>query len=125
MSRALMTLTFADQTVLYGIYNGTVDLCMTWLTQTPEEAWACYRAWADEPLDAPEPECTCITIDPPDRNQAPLPTGPTGPEPVHVHNDYGSGSGSGSGSTFEGTACRVCMVYVSPIDPMELYDNID
>ncbi len=103
MSRASMSFTFEDGTVLHGIYNGTVDLAFSFIVKTKHEAWTHFREgyptekrllYDDSILD---PECNC-GVD---------------PESVQVKSEYGGGR------IWKGTACRKCMVFIGPCDPYE------
>lgn len=101
MSRANLTVRFADGLVLFGIYNGTVDVAFNFLVPTDREAWDRYRdAYALEPSptndpkiqEALHPKCTCGGES----------------ELVRVETDYGDGA------HWIGSACRKCSVFNRP-----------
>ena len=55
-----MRVEFADGTVRYGLYNGTIDVPCARLFDTQEEAWAAYDLDSDY---GPEGEPVWITAD--------------------------------------------------------------
>jgi hypothetical protein len=51
MSRANAQVKFPDGTIRYGIYNGTADIYMAWLFDTPDKAWDAWRKYKDSGFD--------------------------------------------------------------------------
>lgn len=90
MSRASATITLADGTVLFGLYNGTVDHMFHNLFLTEEERddfWGkCYER-------AIYKTCGCEG------------------EPCVVHHTYAAGR------SWDGKACREHMMFLGPTDP--------
>lgn len=91
MSHSVAAVKFeSDGLVLFGEYNGTVDVMISSLYTTTEERSAKWRSheWKT---------CTC--------NQT--------PEPVEIATNYGDGF------NWKGSACRACLCLVSGFDPDE------
>lgn len=51
MSRANAQVKFPDGTIKHGIYNGTSDVYMEWLFDTPEQAWNCWDSYRASGFD--------------------------------------------------------------------------
>lgn len=52
MSRANAQVKFPDGTIKHGIYNGTADVYMAYLFDTPEEAWECWQKYREPHFDS-------------------------------------------------------------------------
>lgn len=52
MSRANAQVRFPDGTIKFGIYNGTADIYMEWLFNTPEEAWDAWQKYRESGYDS-------------------------------------------------------------------------
>jgi len=89
MSHSSATVKFSDGLVLYGEYNGTVDLMLWNLYPTMDKM---IEHW---------------------HQQQPKECSGHESETVEAHADYGNGI------DWKATACRQCMVFLKPNNPIE------
>lgn len=90
MSHASVDIKFKDGTILYGEYNGTSDIMLTNIFDTPEERNNMWRKqeWKTCKCNGEKIECDVI-------------------------------SHYGGGSSWTGKACLQCKVYCGPYEPWE------
>lgn len=96
MSHSTATFIFSDGVTYYGEYNGTSDVLLPRMFKTRRERDLHWRS------QDTEQKCTCDSM----------------PEDCVVHTYYGPGF------YWYGKACRICMVFITPLslDEIENYE---